>query len=273
MKHRPEIFIYTALACEAKPLVAHYRLNKESRIQPFNVYCNERVCLTVTGLGKHAMAAGVAYTQALYFGVENPILINLGIAGHRAEAVGAPFIGHKITDIDTGRKFYPVLAYSLPCASAAILTASIPQLNYDHQYLCDMEASAFYETAIRFSTGELIQCVKIVSDNQARPADSLDAKQVIDLIATNIDVLDLLMDELSRLVMPIIPEPDDRFEQLVRSCRFTVTEQSRLKKLLLTWQVLTDSRPLEIDTALGLRKGKDVLCWLERQIEAVEVTL
>ena len=90
MKYKPDVFIYTALPCEAKPLVAHLRLKKEIGIQPFAVYCNDKLCLTITGLGKNAMAAGVAYTQALYAGIENPILINLGVAGHQSRTIGTP---------------------------------------------------------------------------------------------------------------------------------------------------------------------------------------
>jgi len=59
----PRIFIYAALPCEAKPLVEHFKLKKDTTIQPFAVYLNQDICLTVTGLGKSAMAAGVAYKK------------------------------------------------------------------------------------------------------------------------------------------------------------------------------------------------------------------
>lgn len=71
------IFIYAALPCEAKPLVQHFKLKKAFTVQPFAVYGNDEICLTVTGAGKSAMAAGVAYTQALFAAVENPVLGHL----------------------------------------------------------------------------------------------------------------------------------------------------------------------------------------------------
>ena len=272
MKFPFSVYVYTALPCEAKPLISRLRLKKKIGVRPFAIYCNNELCLTVTGLGKTAMAAGVAYTQALYAGIENPVLINLGVAGHQTQAIGTPFIGHKIIDADTGKKYYPVPAYPLPCASAAIVTGSRPQLSYDHEYLCDMESSAFYETACRFSTAELIQCLKIVSDNSTEPADGLDSKQVADLIDCNIGVLDALVGELSRLAAQIAPIPLEHYDRLIGQYRFTVTEQNQLKNLLLRWQVLADSPAPPIDFPV-LRKGKDVLRWLERQLDAVEVTL
>ncbi|MGR9115157.1 MAG: hypothetical protein ACU85E_05275 [Gammaproteobacteria bacterium] len=273
MNYHPDVFIYTALACEAKPLVARYHLKKESRLQPFAVYRNGNICLTVTGLGKTAMAAGVAYTQAIYAGTGQPILINLGVAGQQTQAIGKPFIVHKIIDAETGKRFYPVPAFAFPCASAAIMTASKPQLDYDHAHLCDMEASAFYETASRFTTGELIQCLKVVSDNQTVPAIGLDAKQVTDLIARNLGVLDSLVSEMNRLARQIHPgQSDDCFDRLVGLYRFTVSEQSQLKNLLLKWQALTEHRPLKFDSG-DMKNGKDILRWLEQQIDDLAVVL
>ena len=100
-----KIFIYTALPCEAKPLVEHFKLKKRLDVQAFAVYEHDTLCLTVTGVGKSAMAAGVAYTQALFNGVENPILINIGIAGHRDYAIGDLYLVDKIIDADSQKPF------------------------------------------------------------------------------------------------------------------------------------------------------------------------
>ncbi len=151
-----KIFIYTALLCEAKPLVDHFGLKKETAVQPFAVYLNNDICLTVTGLGKSAMAAGVAYTQALFAKVEYPVIVNIGIAGHRDHALGGLFLIDKIIDLDSQKNYYPALIFTPACPTGSVQTSSKPQLNYDPLHLCDMEASAFYETAVRFSSSELI---------------------------------------------------------------------------------------------------------------------
>ena len=85
MKSQPsqKAFIFTALPCEAKPLIDRYKLKKDTNIQAFNIFRNDEIILTVTGIGKTAMAAGVAYTQALFPAKLNPVMLNIGIAGQQ----------------------------------------------------------------------------------------------------------------------------------------------------------------------------------------------
>ncbi len=268
----PRIFIYTALPCEAKPLVEHFNLKKDTTIQPFAVYFNQQLCLTVTGLGKSAMAAGVAYTQALFASVEHPVLVNIGIAGHKHHTVGSLFLIDKITDLDSHKSYYPPLVFTPPCPTANIQTVSRPQLDYDSQHLCDMEASAFYETAVRFSTGELIHCLKVISDNASSPAENIQSKQVAQLIAAHIATLETLLAELSRLAKLITAPEPKLFKQLTQRYHFTASEQGQLKTQLSRWAALTNVHVPEFDET-SLRKGKDVLLWLDQQISKIEFTL
>jgi len=268
----PRIFIYAALPCEAKPLVEHFNLKKDTAVQPFAVYFNQELCLTVTGLGKSAMAAGVAYTQALFATIEHPVLVNIGIAGHKDHAVGSLFLIDKITDFDSRKSYYPPLVFTPPCPTAHIQTVSRPQLVYDREYLCDMEASAFYETAVRFSTGELIHCLKIVSDNELSPAENIQPKLVSQLLAAHVAAIETLLLELSRLAKLITAPESKIFGQLTQRYRFTVSEQGQLKNRLSRWAALTHNQIPELDEA-QLRKGKDVLCWLDQQINKIEFSL
>jgi adenosylhomocysteine nucleosidase len=271
-KKPPRIFIYAALPCEAKPLVEHFKLKKDTAVQPFAVYSNQDICLTVTGLGKSAMAAGVAYTQALFASAEHPVLVNIGIAGHKNHAVGSLFLIDKITDADNKKSYYPPLVFSPPCATANVQTVSRPQLVYDQQYLCDMEASAFYETAVRFSTGELIHCLKVISDNESSPVENIQPKQVASLIAAQVATIEILLAELSRLAALVaVPEPK-LFEELIQRYHFTASEQGQLKNRLSRWAALTDAQVPEFDKDL-LPKGKDVLGWLDEQISQIEFFL
>jgi adenosylhomocysteine nucleosidase len=267
-----KIFIYTALPCEAKPLVEYFKLKKRVDVQPFAVYVQNDICLTVTGLGKSAMAAGVAYTQALFAGLENAVFINIGIAGHRDYAIGGLYMADKITDMDSHRHYYPPLIGKALCPSHAIKTSSSPQLNYDHAELCDMEASAFYETATRFSTGELVHCLKVISDNQLSPANMIQAKQVSLLIADHLATIEALLAQSLALAELIITPTIPLFEQLIQSYHFTVSAKTQLKTQLTRWAVLTDNRPLPIDNA-QLTNTKDVLLWIEQQIKQVAVIL
>ncbi|MGZ8157192.1 MAG: phosphorylase family protein [Methylobacter sp.] len=266
------IFIYAALPCEAKPLVEHFKLKKDTTIQPFAVYLNQDICLTVTGLGKSAMAAGVAYTQALFASAEHPVLVNIGIAGHIDQALGSLFLIDKITDVDSQKSYYPPLVFTPPCPTASIQTVSRPQPTYDPHRLCDMEASAFYETAVRFSTGELIHCLKVISDNESSPAENIQPKQVSSLITAHVSTIETVLAELSRLAA-LITAPEPRlFEELTQRYHFTVSEQGQLKNQLSRWAVLSPIQAPEFDET-QLHKGKDVLCWLDQQLSKIEFCL
>lgn len=272
-QNMPRIFIYAALPCEAKPLVEHFKLKKDTTIQPFAVYLNQDICLTVTGLGKSAMAAGVAYSQALFASVEHPVLVNIGIAGHKHHAVGCLFLIDKITDVDSQKSYYPPLVFMPPCPTANIQTLSRPQPAYDRHRLCDMEASAFYETAVRFSTGELIHCLKVISDNESSPAENIQPKQVSSLITAHVSTIETVLAELSRLAALITaPEQSGLFEQLIQRYHFTASELGQLKNRLSRWAILTND-PLPELNETQLHKGKDVLCWLDQQLSQIEFSL
>ena len=267
-----KIFIYTALPCEAKPLVDHFGLKKELAVQPFAVYLNNDICLTVTGLGKSAMAAGVAYTQALFAKVEYPVMLNIGIAGHKDHAVGDLFLIDKIIDVDSQKNYYPSLIFTPACLTGSIQTSSKPQLDYDPLHLCDMEASAFYETAVRFASSELTLCLKVISDNQLSPVENIQPKQVAALIAAHLATVESLLVRITALAVPVtVPEPS-LFKHLIQRYRFTVNEQMQLKNQVSRWNVVTKHQPLEFDES-RLHNGKDVLRWLAIQINSTDFYL
>ncbi len=263
--YKHKVFIYTALPCEAKPLVEHFNLKKELAVQPFAVYLNHDICLTVTGLGKSAMAAGVAYTQALFASVEHRVMLNIGVAGHKEHALGSLFLIDKIIDFDSQRSYYPSLIFTPPCPTGSIQTVSKPRPYYDDLYLCDMEASAFYETAVRFSSSELILCLKVISDNQLSPAENIQPKQVAALIAAHLASVELLLTRIAAKAVSITTPEPPLFETLIQRYHFTVNERMQLKNQLSRWNVVTDHQELELDEARH-QSGKDVLRWLEVKI-------
>ncbi len=271
-KNTHKIFIYTALPCEAKPLVKYFDLKKNAGIEPFAVYFNHDICLTVTGLGKSAMAAAVAYTQALFASVEHPVIVNTGIAGHKDHAVGSLFLIDKIIDIDSQKNYYPPLVFTPPCPTGAIQTASRPQLGYDLPNLCDMEASAFYETATRFTSGELILCLKVISDNRLSPAENIQPKQVSALIAEHILTIEALLAHATGLAEQITTLMPIQFKQLLQHYHFTASERMKLNNQLTRWDALTH-KPIPDFDETRLHKGKDLLNWLDQLIDKTEFNL
>ncbi len=265
-------FIFTALHCEAKPFIAHFKLKKDSSPHPFAIYRNETVVLTISGSGKVAMAAAVAYTMAVFSGAKKPVLLNAGIAGHRTAELGTVFGANKITDADTGRNFYPQPIVGCDCETLPALTVSTVENDYRDDGLYEMEASAFYETACRFTTAELIQVFKTVSDNHRESVEHIDAKKVTQWLEGSVKSIAKGIENLRELVKEQVVFPEEHYETLLAHHHFSVSSRHQLKALLQRLHVLSGDKMPDL-TAMEFANGKALLKWLEIQVEALPFRL
>ena len=135
-----------------------------------------------------------------------------------------------------------------------------------------MEASAFYETAVRFSSSELIVCLKVISDNQLSPVENIQPKQVAALIAAHLTTIESLLAHAVAQAQMITTPESRQFEQLIKRFHFTVNERMQLKNLLSRWNVVTNHQSLEIDE-ISFRSGKDVLRWMDLRINSADFYL
>ncbi len=269
MNKNPITFLYVALPCEAKPLVKHFRLKKQTNLPSFAIFRNENLCVTISGLGKTAMAAAVAYSQALLGNSSNAVFLNIGIAGHKTYQPGKIFCVDKITDGDSGKNFYPPLTANLPCPTQPLLTVSSASSIYQKNNLHDMEGSAFFETAIRFTSSELVQCLKIVSDNEDHGIEKINPANAAQLISSSIDTLENLILELSKLAAKINPVNEDLYSKLENRWQLSSSNRKKLKNLLFNWQILTDNSALPAEI-LSCKNGKEFLLALEKAIDKWE---
>ncbi|MCF6250976.1 MAG: hypothetical protein L3J75_06870 [Methylococcaceae bacterium] len=268
----PQIFIFIALDCEAKPLLRFYDFKKEHVNHAFSIYKNHNCVLTVTGVGKVAMAGAVAYTLALFPRMHYPIILNLGIAGHKTEDLGRLFITSKIVDNESGKKFYPQMIGGQWPECSEIITSSVPCEDYSQHCLYDMEAAAFYETAVRFSSSELIHCLKIVSDNEHSAIDKIQPKSVTEWVDSQMTEIERLIGQLVNLRESIAGIELKEYNEIIKKWHFTVTGKIKLKALLKRWQVLTVGNWPGHDE-ICFNSGKELLRRLESDVDAVAVHL
>ena len=80
--------LVVALSAEARPLIEHYRLERDSEARAFKVFRRDDVALVVAGLGKVAAAAATSFLHLAAGGGRNAVWLNVGIAGHGSRAVG-----------------------------------------------------------------------------------------------------------------------------------------------------------------------------------------
>ncbi|VAW81640.1 hypothetical protein MNBD_GAMMA12-712 [hydrothermal vent metagenome] len=130
------IFIVTALDCEARPLIQHYKLRRCQQFKPFPLYTGDDIRLVVSGIGAvnamlaTAMMAGINAGQSvvphyvkpdlhlspnssviakprhsiiphsIIPGTQSPELawLNIGIGGHYQYDIGSAFLAHKVSN-------------------------------------------------------------------------------------------------------------------------------------------------------------------------------
>lgn len=268
----PSIFVFIALSCEAGPLIRNWRLKKHPHKHPFAIYTNDERVVVVTGIGKVAMAGAVGYTLSMFCDAQQPILLNLGIAGHRNHSLGALYLADKIIDNDTGKKFYPQLPFSIACETGTVATLATPVTDYAESCLYDMEAAAFYEMAVKFSSSELIQCLKIVSDNALSSIEAISENLVNEWISLHQDAIETLIERLvvGRRVLPDVN--NEVYGQLTEQFHFTASNAVKLKNLLQRWQLLMSGHELSWKNA-GAKNGKELIAWLEQGLEKTDFYL
>jgi len=174
-----------ALHCEAKPIIDHYRLKKSPSHHNFDVYLKENMLCIVSGIGKTAAAAATAWIAGLNNDETSIAWINIGTAGSATHTIGTALSIYKISDDISSRYFHPVALFDSGLESVHCQTLSKPGTDYHARLIYDMEASAFFETASRFSGAGLVHCLKIISDNPSQKIGR-DKARISEMIKTKI---------------------------------------------------------------------------------------
>ena len=236
-----------ALHCEAKPVIDYYRLKKSHEERAFDLYRGDDMLCIVTGIGKLASAAACAWVAARCDNEAALAWINLGVAGAAEHELGTLFLVNKIVDADNGQSYYPAPAVNTSLTASACLTLSLPSDEYRDDTLFDMEASGFIYSALRFSSAELTQSLKIVSDNR-RQQTGKNRQQVSELVQANIESIERQAAGLQRLKQQLaaLEIPPDCWQRLLSLAHFSQTQRSRLRVL---WRYL-GNREFDPETLL-----------------------
>lgn len=267
------IHFICALKCEARSLIAHYRLRHCSDSASFPLYSSpdKQTSLTISGVGKINAAAATAFTHAFLHTEKQDIWLNLGIAGHRELEIGEITLAHKIIDQASQCVWYPQIIISPPCPSVEILSCDRPTTDYTDT-LFEMEAAGFYATACRFATSELVHVIKIISDNQRQPAEKMSESFVAGLVKNKLTVVDQIAESLSSLAKHLDNSnvTPDYYEQIIEQWRFTHAERIILKSCLNRWHILCpEENPMkEIDKSLH---GKGVIYQITNKLDAYPI--
>lgn len=255
----------TALTAEATPIVDLFRMTR--REGSFPLYLSDDASLVVSGMGKRASAAATAYLQARTEERPNPVWVNVGIAGHRTFTPGKLLVAHTIRDEATGQCWFPP-QLSSSADKAEVITVERTEIVFDSEAVYDMEASGFYPTASFFSTGELVQCFKIVSDNRESKASELTRGRIREIVSNQLGAIEKLASELETLAMEkgVGSFQAEGLAAFSSKRRFSVTERRRLERLLTRWKALAPEDTRDPDILREARSGVEALNLLEDKL-------
>ena len=222
-----------ALHCEAKPVIDYYRLKKSTSHHAFDVYLKGNMLCIISGIGKTAAASAIAWIAGIYHDKGSIAWINIGTAGSATHPVGTALSINKISDNELNQHFYPVPLIDSDLEAAHCLTLNQASTDYHPRQIYDMEASAFFESATRFSSAELVHCIKIISDNPSRQT-AHDKARISDMINHHIARLasfaQALLELNQQLSQREIKVSD--WQKITGGIHFTQTQQIRVKKSL-----------------------------------------
>jgi adenosylhomocysteine nucleosidase len=266
--------IVCALPAEAKPLIARYRLQAHGLASPFRVYRGPEGArwLVISGVGKIAAAAAVAHLAAVSAAAPHHLWLNLGLCGHSASDPGTLFRASKLIDMGSARRFYPQLLTPVSCAQGTLRTVEQPSADYPEEGMYDMEASGFFASAIRYTSQELIQVFKVVSDSPKAPLRRFDKREVSAWIEGCLDgveealegLLVLSSEESERLADP------EGYASFLERWHFSESQRLQLRRLLARWAAL-DGGLLDPDEAQQIVTSRALLQWLTKRVETLPV--
>ena len=257
VKHSMPVNIIVAHGLEAKALVRMLELERHHVSSEFVEYSNSnKLHLLVSGIGKEAITAAVTYLgeqQASDSG-EIRAWLNIGIAGHRDASLGNAWLGNKITDQSSGASAYPPqLIEGIEVGS--VVTVDEPENSYPLDAAYEMEASAFYAEATKYSTAELVQVFKVISDNLVSPISEIDIRSVPGLIAAQAPQLQILIEGMSAIATQHNSSQrlPSYFSEVCSKIHLTVNQKLQLRRLCQRYKALGMEE--ELSSAADLRVG------------------
>ena len=198
------IHLVLATHTEAKPIISYFKLKRLMHIYEYQIFINKdkSISLTISGIGKVFSACSVIFTYSLFKRQRNNIWINIGIAGHNDLKIGEIILVNKINDLSSKKSWYPSIVFNHAFKVQNCNTYDKPNFKYTKN-LHDMELSGFYSSANKLSYCELIQSLKIVSDNKEKKINFKEREKISELIKINITKIEEVILILRKLYSKI----------------------------------------------------------------------
>lgn len=238
------INIFTALYCEAHPLIQYFGMKRKQDINRFQFFSNDRVSLLVTGTGSLNAAMGVASLFSFFAPDSGDILVNIGICGTENLNIrkGTVVYCNKIVDVTTCKSFFPDMLFRHPFTEGTVLTSPVPVKGRNVEktqetgiVVTDMEAYGIFHAGSAFLQPHQMYFLKIVSDYET--GEKISSSRASELISDNVGtVSDWIMqvhNELSgKKEFAFTEEERALLEKAAGAMKLTVSMQHSLNQLM-----------------------------------------
>lgn len=242
------INIFTALYCEAKPIIHYFDLKRQQNINGFQYFSNDSVNLLITGTGIVNAAVGVTSLCSVHTPDSGDILVNIGICGTENLNLqkGTLIYCNKIIDLSTYKIHYPDMLFRHPFIEGTVTTSPVPVTGKTGRnnegpgiVVTDMEASGIFHAGAIFYQPHQMFFFKIVSDYQA--GEEISREKVNELVAGNVapvaDWITQVHDGLSGKPGIFSDEEKALLKQASDAMKLTVSMQHQLNQLMRYYKI------------------------------------
>ena len=254
------INLVVAHGLEAKPLIALFDLQPQENSDKVYV-SNSGVRLIVTGMGRENVEYSLAkWVETKLTARQDTAWLNVGIAGHRNLAVGDTLIANKIISGPDNESVFPTPIIG-GLRTSTVITMDHPELNYPEDAAYDMEAFAFWRSAVALGPLDLVQSYKIVSDNPESSTDKVTPIFIAELFDSAIREIEHLVLQLKMLAekqQSLVSDPP-AFLNAKASYRLSVTQEIQLRRLCHRFYALQMVGSLEVILSASHRDSRALI--------------
>lgn len=236
------LYLITALDAEARPLIEHYSLKRDTAL-PYTLYHNDSMVLLVSGMG--VMNAAMATSALLGWRIprSEDMLINIGICGAPLSyPISEALLIHQI--IEPNRYYYPDILYTHSLKESSLLCVDTPQSN-TQEYPADMESAGIFRAASRFFKLHQMAFIKIVSDHFT--PDTVTKEGVIELMRSHLRTFENVLESLQSVQTAKLLFTDKEKSEIEAFKRhFTKSQGDALEDALCFFRLKYPTEPLEL---------------------------
>ena len=124
-----------------------------------------------------------------------------------------------------------------------------------------MEASGFYYSATRFTSNELVQCLKVVSDTHHHPIESITPAWIEQNIKNHLESIEHVLQHQKVLLeeLEVAHHVPNAFEAIAQKWRFSQQQKTQLQQLLRRWHLIWGDTTSAESAISGCRNSRECL--------------